>query len=115
MATVKQSAAPTSSTYGLGLSPQGALIGGRGNSQQSRPPLPVYSPGGNLCCYMAQDDDEPTTSDVTQHDQVSDIASLTTSSEDATAPYSFQEYEMQSQPTHVPHYIDEYGHVHYLG
>ena len=115
-------AAPTApGAYGAYRQPHGAQIGGRGNPRQSRPPVPVYGPSGDLRCYMVHDDDADASSReaIPQHDHLIDDGTCTISaaatSEGAAAAYSVQESDTQLHPTQAPYYVDEYGYAHYFG
>ena len=96
--------------------PQGAQASGRSHPRQSRPPIPVYSRGGEIRCYMAQEDDDDGGSYPMQQEQCPEADSGGAAPENTATAFSVQEYHMQQQqPTQAPYYVDEYGQVHYLG
>ena len=109
------------SNYGVKRPFPGSQGGGRGYPRPYRAPLPVYGAGGDIRCYMAQDDAEGGNSDAMQQEQLADGGSGATAdpciSESAAFAYSVQqelETQQHQQPLQAPFYTDEYGGVHYL-
>ena len=105
------------STHGVKRSSVGAPIGG---SSTSRPPLmPVYGPGGDLRCYLAQDDPDDANPAMSQdqlvEDGVAGVLATAPTSDGTSSAFAVQEVETPMQPMQAPYYVDEYGQIHYLG
>ena len=103
-----------SSTYGATRPPRPVQASGRSSQRYNRPPVPVYGSGGDLRCYMVQEDEDAGCVDVMNQEQPidggADTMAVATMFESSASAYAAQECELQA-----PYYVDQYGQAHFFG